>query len=154
MKSTQYRDTVCLHNAMSSSNSDCVNMHACPVWQLRWVDHDTGQAGEDKVEMLVSVSGDGRISKWIHYKGLECVGMFKKVHLIAFFFPILQSNTKQEHKNTFTFHILVIFVLRSNCVYLSSVRFCRHNPVILIEICVIGSFAKGQKSSHADVTTP
>ncbi len=86
VKSTQNRDTLCLHNAMSSSNSDCVNMHACPVWQLRWVDHDTGQAGEDKVEMLVSVSGDGRISKWIHYKGLECVGMFKKVNLIAFFF--------------------------------------------------------------------
>uniref|UniRef100_A0A8C1W7J6 Dynein axonemal intermediate chain 4 n=1 Tax=Cyprinus carpio TaxID=7962 RepID=A0A8C1W7J6_CYPCA len=78
-----YDGTIAIYNVQTTEqtpiidSSDCANMHACPVWQLRWVDHDTGLAGEDKGEMLISVSGDGRISKWIHYKGLECVDLMK-----------------------------------------------------------------------------
>ncbi|XP_016303266.1 dynein axonemal intermediate chain 4 [Sinocyclocheilus anshuiensis] len=78
-----YDGTIAIYNVQTTEqtpiidSSDCTNMHACPVWQLRWVDHDTGLAGEDKGEMLISVSGDGRISKWIHYKGLECVDLMK-----------------------------------------------------------------------------
>ncbi|XP_067314517.1 dynein axonemal intermediate chain 4 [Pseudorasbora parva] len=56
-------------------SSDCANMHTGPVWQLRWIDHESGLAGEDKGETLISVSGDGRISKWMHYKGLECIDL-------------------------------------------------------------------------------
>ncbi|KAK2889218.1 hypothetical protein Q8A67_014593 [Cirrhinus molitorella] len=78
-----YDGTIAIYNVQTAEqtpitdSSDCANMHTCPVWQLRWVDHDTGLAGEEKGEMLISVSGDGRISKWIHYKGLECVDLMK-----------------------------------------------------------------------------
>ncbi|XDV35788.1 hypothetical protein PO909_005670 [Leuciscus waleckii] len=46
-------------------SSDCANMHMCPVWQLRWIDHESGLAGEDKGEILISVSADGRICKYL-----------------------------------------------------------------------------------------
>ncbi|XP_066547950.1 dynein axonemal intermediate chain 4 isoform X2 [Amia ocellicauda] len=57
-------------------SSDCANKHSSPVWQLRWVE-DRGPSGEDKGETLVSVSADGRISKWYLRKGLDCMDLMK-----------------------------------------------------------------------------
>lgn len=78
----------CVHTSMfwycidftlvSSRHSDCANMHTGPVWQLRWIDHESGLGGEDKGEILISVSADGRISKWYQYKSLECVGKWDR----------------------------------------------------------------------------
>ena len=45
-----------------------------PVWQLQWIEQDRGTTGDDKREILVSISADGRISKWIIRKGLDCHG--------------------------------------------------------------------------------
>ncbi|TRY54611.1 hypothetical protein DNTS_001597, partial [Danionella cerebrum] len=70
-----------------TDSSECPNMHTGPVWQLRWIDHENGMVGEDKGEVLISVSSDGRISKWIHYKTLECVDLMK----------LKIQNVKQNH---------------------------------------------------------
>ncbi|XP_056315050.1 dynein axonemal intermediate chain 4 [Danio aesculapii] len=81
-----YDGTIAIYNVQTSEqtpitdSSDCANMHTSPVWQLRWIDHEDGLAA-DKGEILVSVSSDGRISKWIHYKSMECVDLMKlKMH--------------------------------------------------------------------------
>lgn len=76
-----YDGTIGIYNVQAAEqtpiidSSDCANMHTCPVWQLRWIDHESGLAGEDKGEILISVSADGRICKWVHYKCLECVDL-------------------------------------------------------------------------------
>ncbi|XP_051753182.1 dynein axonemal intermediate chain 4 isoform X2 [Ctenopharyngodon idella] len=75
--------TIAIYNVQATEqtpiidSSDCANMHTCPVWQLRWIDHESGLSGEDKGEILISVSADGRISKWVQYKSLECVDLMK-----------------------------------------------------------------------------
>lgn len=51
-----------------------------PVWQLQWIEQDRGTTGDDKREILVSISADGRISKWVIRKGLDCHGK-KNVHI-------------------------------------------------------------------------
>uniref|UniRef100_A0A9J8BEZ6 Dynein axonemal intermediate chain 4 n=1 Tax=Cyprinus carpio carpio TaxID=630221 RepID=A0A9J8BEZ6_CYPCA len=63
-----YDGTIAIYNVQIAEqtpiidSSDCADMHSCPVWQLRWVDHETGLAGEDNGDMLISVSGEGRIN--------------------------------------------------------------------------------------------
>lgn len=54
---------------------DSPNRHLGPVWQLRWTQQEVSSTGEEKVEALLSVGADGRISKWFSFKdGLDCIG--------------------------------------------------------------------------------
>lgn len=59
---------------VSLYQSDSANTHRGPVWQLRWIDHEKGRSSEDKEETLISVSADGRISKWFLHKGMKRTG--------------------------------------------------------------------------------
>jgi hypothetical protein len=47
-----------------------------PVWNLKWTDKDrassTGE--EDEMEVLMSISSDGRITQWMIRKGFESSG--------------------------------------------------------------------------------
>ncbi|MBN3316104.1 WDR78 protein, partial [Atractosteus spatula] len=58
-------------------SSDCANKHASPVWQVKWIEQEKGTTGEDKGETLISVSADGRITKWYLRKGLDCIDLIK-----------------------------------------------------------------------------
>ncbi|KAM6962991.1 dynein axonemal intermediate chain 4 [Aplochiton taeniatus] len=58
-------------------SGDCVHKHTSPVWQVKWIEHEKGPSGEDKGENLISVSADGRISKWFLRKGLDCIDLIK-----------------------------------------------------------------------------
>ncbi|KAJ3599054.1 hypothetical protein NHX12_033017 [Muraenolepis orangiensis] len=44
---------------------------------LRWTEQDRGFSREEPVEALVSVSGDGRVSKWFQHKRLDCTDLMK-----------------------------------------------------------------------------
>jgi hypothetical protein len=57
--------------------SESPQKHLGPVWQLQWIEQDRGTTGDDKREILVSISADGRISKWVIRKGLDCHGKKK-----------------------------------------------------------------------------
>lgn len=56
---------------LSTSESD--NKHLSPVWNLKWTERDrassTGE--EDEMEVLMSISSDGRITQWLIRKGFE-----------------------------------------------------------------------------------
>ncbi|XP_075037964.1 dynein axonemal intermediate chain 4 isoform X2 [Mixophyes fleayi] len=73
-----YNGTVAIYNVQNNDSvpmldsSDNPNKHTCPVWQLKWVEQDHGSLGEDKGEILVSISADGRITRWRIRKGLDC----------------------------------------------------------------------------------
>lgn len=54
--------------------SESFDKHIGPVWQLKWVEQDRGTTGDDKGEILISISADGRITKWLIRKGLGCTG--------------------------------------------------------------------------------
>nr|XP_060629680.1 dynein axonemal intermediate chain 4 [Anolis sagrei ordinatus] len=58
-------------------NSESSEKHLGPVWQLKWVEQDRGTKGEDKGEILVSISADGRVTKWFVRKGLSCTDLMK-----------------------------------------------------------------------------
>ncbi|KAE8291421.1 WD repeat-containing protein 78 [Larimichthys crocea] len=60
------------------SSSECPNKHQGPVWQLRWSQQELSLTGEEKMEALFSVAGDGRFSKWFVSKnGLDCIDLMK-----------------------------------------------------------------------------
>ncbi|XP_039089343.1 dynein intermediate chain 4, axonemal [Hyaena hyaena] len=73
-----YNGTIAVYNVQSNSNvpvldsSESPQKHLGPVWQLQWIEQDRGTTGDDKREILVSISADGRISKWVIRKGLDC----------------------------------------------------------------------------------
>ena len=52
--------------------------HTDPVWQLVWVDQ-----GAEKGEILVSISSDGRVTKWDMKKGLENTDLMKLKRVAA-----------------------------------------------------------------------
>lgn len=55
--------------------SECSKRHLKPVWQVNWSKQEITLSGEDRVEALVAVSADGRITKWLLCSnGLECIG--------------------------------------------------------------------------------
>uniref|UniRef100_A0A672UTY2 WD repeat domain 78 n=1 Tax=Strigops habroptila TaxID=2489341 RepID=A0A672UTY2_STRHB len=63
-----WNDTVLL------DSSESPNKHTGPVWQLRWVEQDRGEAGGGKRERLLCISADGRITEWYIQKRLDCTG--------------------------------------------------------------------------------
>ncbi|KAH0618526.1 hypothetical protein JD844_017818 [Phrynosoma platyrhinos] len=66
------------HNPTSVlDTSESYEKHLGPVWQLKWVEQDRGTKGEDKGEILVSISADGRVTKWFVRKGLSCTDLMK-----------------------------------------------------------------------------
>ncbi|XP_053446437.1 dynein axonemal intermediate chain 4 isoform X2 [Nycticebus coucang] len=73
-----YNGTVAIYNVQSTVNipvldsSESPQKHLGPIWQLQWIEQDRGTTGEDKREILVSISADGRICKWVIRKGLDC----------------------------------------------------------------------------------
>nr|XP_048309166.1 dynein axonemal intermediate chain 4 isoform X4 [Myodes glareolus] len=73
-----HNGTIAIYNVQSSSNtpvldsSESPQKHLGPVWQVQWIEQERGTTGDDKREILVSISADGRVSKWIIRKGLDC----------------------------------------------------------------------------------
>lgn len=55
--------------------SDCAGKHSAPIWQLCWIERDKG-VGDERGEILVSISADGRIVQWSIRKGFECTGKY------------------------------------------------------------------------------
>ncbi|KAG8437136.1 hypothetical protein GDO86_008001 [Hymenochirus boettgeri] len=78
-----YNGTVAIYNVQSNEDSPVLdssnnpNKHTSPVWQLKWIDLDRGNIGEDKGEILVSICADGRITRWHIRKGLDCNDLMK-----------------------------------------------------------------------------
>lgn len=64
-------------NAPVLDNSDFASKHAGPVWQVKWTEQDRETTGEDKGETLISISADGRITKWYMRKGLDRADIMK-----------------------------------------------------------------------------
>ncbi|XP_068459311.1 dynein axonemal intermediate chain 4-like [Clinocottus analis] len=57
-----------------ADSSNCLKKHVHPVWQVNWIKQGPGSA-----EALISVSADGRISKWfLCSDGLDCLDLMKK----------------------------------------------------------------------------
>ena len=52
---------------------DSIGKHSSPVWQLKWIERDKG-SGEEKGEVLISTSADGRVTQWSIQKGFEYLG--------------------------------------------------------------------------------
>ncbi|XP_062437541.1 dynein axonemal intermediate chain 4 [Rhea pennata] len=78
-----YNGIVAIYNVQSRNNtalldsSESSDKHIGPVWQLKWVEQDRGTTGDDKGEVLISISADGRITKWLIRKGLGCSDLMK-----------------------------------------------------------------------------
>ncbi|XP_033115107.1 WD repeat-containing protein 78-like [Anneissia japonica] len=77
-----YDGTVAIYNVRSMKDEPALDSyesnakHSAPVWELKWIEKDRG-SGEDKGEMLISISTDGRVSQWQIRKGFECADLMK-----------------------------------------------------------------------------
>ena len=56
--------------------SETGNKHLSPVWSLKWTDRDKGSQNgeEEEMEVIMSISTDGRVSQWMIRKGFESSG--------------------------------------------------------------------------------
>ncbi|XP_032627849.1 dynein axonemal intermediate chain 4 isoform X2 [Chelonoidis abingdonii] len=78
-----YSGTVAIYNVQTHNttalldSSESFDKHIGPVWQLKWIEQDRGITGDDKGEILISISADGRITKWLIRKGLGCTDLMK-----------------------------------------------------------------------------
>ncbi|XP_032406052.1 WD repeat-containing protein 78-like [Xiphophorus hellerii] len=64
------------HTACIADSRDCAKRHMQPVWQVTWTKQQLQLSGEEREEVLVSVTGDGRITKWlILHNGFNCVDL-------------------------------------------------------------------------------
>ncbi|XP_044050038.1 dynein axonemal intermediate chain 4-like isoform X2 [Siniperca chuatsi] len=80
-----YDGTIAIYNVQSRNNkaciansSECSKKHLHPVWQVSWTKQEMRLSGEERVEALVSVSADGRITKWrLCSNGLDCIDLMK-----------------------------------------------------------------------------
>ena len=55
------------------STSDSENKHLSPVWHLKWTEKERANSNgeEEEMEVLMSVSTDGRVTQWMIRKGFE-----------------------------------------------------------------------------------
>ncbi|KAM7397079.1 hypothetical protein PAMP_020076 [Pampus punctatissimus] len=66
------------NKACVANSSECSKKHLHPVWQVNWTKQEMRLSGEERVEALVSVSADGRITKWfLCNNGLDCIDLMK-----------------------------------------------------------------------------
>jgi len=77
-----YDGTIAIYNVRNRNDMPALDSfesqgkHSSPVWQVRWVDRDQG-SGEERDEILISISADGRVTKWSIRKGFECTDLMK-----------------------------------------------------------------------------
>ncbi|GAA6215260.1 WD repeat-containing protein 78-like isoform X2 [Lates japonicus] len=75
--------TVALYNVPCPDDRACIassressEKHLHPVWQVTWIKQEMRSSGEERAEALVSVSADGRITKWfLCSNGLESIDL-------------------------------------------------------------------------------
>ncbi|XP_040421315.1 dynein intermediate chain 4, axonemal isoform X3 [Cygnus olor] len=78
-----YNGTITIYNVRSCTTTAILNSrdsserHTGPVWQLKWLEQDRDTADDDKRERLISISADGRLTKWLIQKGLDCTDLMK-----------------------------------------------------------------------------
>ena len=63
----------------SSYFSDYHKKHTNPVWQIAWIEPDrSSKLGN--IQILLSISSDGRITQWILRKEFEAIGKSELYH--------------------------------------------------------------------------
>lgn len=79
------------------STNDSTNKHLSPVWNLKWTERDrassTGDEGE--MEVLMSISSDGRITQWLIRKGFESSDYLKLKRV-----SVKDSNVKADKEKS------------------------------------------------------
>ncbi|XP_071952753.1 dynein axonemal intermediate chain 4-like isoform X2 [Antedon mediterranea] len=83
-----YDGTVAIYNVRSTKDEPALDSyeskakHSSPVWELKWIEKDRG-SGDEKGEMLISISTDGRVSQWQIRKGFECADLMKLKRVVT-----------------------------------------------------------------------
>ncbi|GFN91326.1 cytoplasmic dynein 1 intermediate chain [Plakobranchus ocellatus] len=57
-------------------NFTTAGKNLAPVWQLRWIEKERG-SGDERTEVLISISTDGRVTQWSIRKGFESYDVMK-----------------------------------------------------------------------------
>lgn len=70
--------------------------HVGPVWQIRWIEKERG-SGEERTEVLISISTDGRVTQWSIRKGFESYGKCGTLFLNKKHYFIYIKNFMKDH---------------------------------------------------------
>ncbi|XP_033737005.1 WD repeat-containing protein 78-like isoform X1 [Pecten maximus] len=77
-----YDGGVAIYNVKNTQDEPIVDSfhnagkHTAPVWHIRWIEKERG-SGEDRTEVLVSISTDGRVTQWSIRKGFESYDLMR-----------------------------------------------------------------------------
>ncbi|XP_069127668.1 dynein axonemal intermediate chain 4-like isoform X3 [Argopecten irradians] len=77
-----YDGGVAIYNVKSTQDEPIIDSfhlagkHTAPVWHIRWIEKERG-SGEDRTEVLVSISTDGRVTQWSIRKGFESYDLMR-----------------------------------------------------------------------------
>lgn len=77
-----YDGGVAIYNVKNTTDEAIVDnfqspgKHTAPVWHIKWIEKERG-SGEDRAEVLVSISTDGRVTQWSIRKGFESYDLMK-----------------------------------------------------------------------------
>lgn len=115
-------------------SSDSTGKHSDPVWRVKWVRRDKGRSSDEREEeVLVSSSGDGRITQWTITKGFEFTDLMKVKRtlvkkqkeapskksdaLISRYSPALCFDFNSSDGNTYLVGTEDSFIHRCSCSY-------------------------------------
>eukprot|EP01137_Pigoraptor_chileana_P023875 Opistho-2@90917 len=77
-----YDGAVAIYNVRAAGDkpildsSETTGKHSDPVWEVKWVERER-VTGEERGELLVSISTDGRVTQWSIRKGFEFSDLMK-----------------------------------------------------------------------------
>ncbi|KAK3090322.1 hypothetical protein FSP39_010938 [Pinctada imbricata] len=77
-----YDGGVAIYNVASDNEEPIIDnfhspgKHSAPVWHIRWIEKERG-SGEESLEVLISISTDGRVTQWSIRKGFECYDLMR-----------------------------------------------------------------------------
>lgn len=77
-----HNGTIAIYNVRNTTNEPILDSfeaegkHTGPVWQLNWIEKERG-SGDERSEVLVSISTDGRVTQWSIRKGFESYDLMK-----------------------------------------------------------------------------
>lgn len=85
------------------AHSESDHKHLSPVWNLKWAEKErsktqeqepTDASGFREMEVLISISSDGRVTQWMIRKGFESTDYLKLKRITT------KSSTKKSDKSS------------------------------------------------------
>ena len=119
-----YDGSVCVFDVATKTdkpvldNYESAGKHTGPVWEIIWVERER-ITGDDKGEILVSVSADGRVCQWSIKKGFDYLEVMKLKRLLQSRIPNKSGAVTESLVNRFSSGMGLAFKASDSNLYIA-----------------------------------